>query len=97
MPLTDLNKGKLLLQLLSDPQILICDEPTTGLDSYNALLVIGVLKKLSVDGRVIICSVHQPSCVLFKEFSSILLMADGRLLFHGSQDDCQQVFERLVL
>ncbi|KAF9822746.1 hypothetical protein SFRURICE_019436 [Spodoptera frugiperda] len=72
---------------LSDPQILICDEPTTGLDSYNALLVIGVLKKLSASGRIVICSVHQPSCDLFKEFSSILLMAEGRLLFHGSQDD----------
>ncbi|XP_050555131.1 protein white isoform X2 [Spodoptera frugiperda] len=82
---------------LSDPQILICDEPTTGLDSYNALLVIGVLKKLSASGRIVICSVHQPSCDLFKEFSSILLMAEGRLLFHGSQDECKDVFESIGL
>lgn len=83
--------------LLSDPQILICDEPTTGLDSYNALLVVGLLKKLSTTGRVVICSVHQPSCDLFKEFSSVLLMAEGRLLFHGSQDECRDVFESIGL
>ncbi|XP_022821306.1 protein white-like isoform X2 [Spodoptera litura] len=82
---------------LSDPQILLCDEPTTGLDSYNALLVIGVLKKLSASGRIVICSVHQPSCDLFKEFSSVLLMAEGRLLFHGSQDECKDVFESIGL
>ncbi|XP_047025618.1 protein white-like [Helicoverpa zea] len=83
--------------LLSDPQILICDEPTTGLDSYNALLVVAVLKKLSTTGRIVICSVHQPSCDLFKEFSSVLLMAEGRLLFHGTQDECSNAFESIGL
>ncbi|XP_075992124.1 protein white-like isoform X2 [Anticarsia gemmatalis] len=87
----------LATSLLSDPQILICDEPTTGLDSYNALLVIGVLKKLSLNGKVVICSVHQPSCDLFKEFSSIILMADGRLLFHGTKEECKDVFESIDL
>ncbi|XP_026758921.2 protein brown-like [Galleria mellonella] len=81
--------------LLSNPQILICDEPTTGLDSYNALLVIDILKKLSVAGKIVICSVHQPSSDLFKEFNSILLMAEGRLLFHGSHEECKEVFARI--
>ncbi|KAM3959002.1 protein scarlet [Aphomia sociella] len=83
--------------LLSNPQILICDEPTTGLDSYNALLVVGILKKLSMAGKTVICSVHQPSSDLFKEFSSILLMVEGRLLFHGSHDDCKEVFASIHL
>ncbi|XP_026731653.1 protein white-like [Trichoplusia ni] len=83
--------------LLSNPQILICDEPTTGLDSYNALLVIGVLKKLSAAGRVVICSVHQPSCDLFKEFNTVLLMAEGRLLFHGAKDECMDTFQSIGL
>lgn len=81
-------------QLLSNPDILICDEPTTGLDSYNALLIIGVLKKLSMCGKIVICSVHQPSYDLFKEFTSVLLMAEGKLLFHGSQAGCKDLFER---
>ncbi|CAB3240232.1 unnamed protein product [Arctia plantaginis] len=87
----------LATSLLSDPRILICDEPTTGLDSYNALLVIGVLKRLALGGKVVLCSIHQPSCDIFKEFSSVLLMTEGRLLFHGTQDECEEVFESIDL
>lgn len=87
----------LATSFLSNPQILICDEPTTGLDSYNASQVIGILKKLSASGKIVICSVHQPSCDIFKEFNSILLMAEGNLLFHGTQDACKSFFESIDL
>ncbi|XP_013149403.1 PREDICTED: protein brown-like isoform X1 [Papilio polytes] len=83
--------------LLSNPQILICDEPTTGLDSYNASLVVGLLKGLSMTGKIVICSVHQPSSDLFKEFNSISLMSEGKLLFHGSHEDCRNLFQSLNL
>lgn len=39
-----------LLQLLTNPPIIFCDEPTTGLDSYNARKVIEALKYLSHTG-----------------------------------------------
>ncbi|CAK1601699.1 unnamed protein product [Parnassius mnemosyne] len=83
--------------LLSSPQILICDEPTSGLDSYNASLVVGVLKNISKTGKIVICSVHQPSSDLFKEFNSISLMSEGKLLFHGTHDDCRMLFESVNL
>ncbi|XP_072937355.1 protein brown-like [Epargyreus clarus] len=83
--------------LLSSPQVLICDEPTTGLDSYNAALVVGVLKKLSLSGTIVICSVHQPSSDLFKEFNTITLMSEGKIVFYGSQDDCKELFESINL
>ncbi|RVE50654.1 hypothetical protein evm_004686 [Chilo suppressalis] len=87
----------LTTSLLSSPQILMCDEPTTGLDSYNALLVVDTLKKLTLCGKAVICTVHQPSMDLLKQFSSIMLMADGKLLFHGSHDECKDMFESLNL
>ncbi|XP_047528945.1 protein brown-like isoform X2 [Vanessa atalanta] len=101
-PISSLSGGErrllsLATSLLSNPQILICDEPTTGLDSYNAALVVGVLKALSMSGKIVICSVHQPSSDLFKDFNSISLMAEGKLLFHGTQEDCKKTFERLNL
>ncbi|CAH0724590.1 unnamed protein product, partial [Brenthis ino] len=101
-PISSLSGGErrllsLATLLLSRPQILICDEPTTGLDSYNAALVIDVLKKLSVCGKIVICSVHQPSSDLFKEFNAISLMSKGKLLFHGSQEECKNMFEKMNL
>ncbi|CAH3965771.1 unnamed protein product [Pieris brassicae] len=86
----------LATSLILSPIILICDEPTTGLDSYNASLVIGVLKKLS-QGKIVICSVHQPSSELFNEFNSVCLMSEGNLVFCGCQVECKKQFERLKL
>ncbi|XP_047985086.1 protein brown-like isoform X3 [Leguminivora glycinivorella] len=80
--------------LLSNPRIIICDEPTTGLDSYSAYLVISILRQLTESGRIVICSVHQPSSDLFSQFNNIMLMAEGRLLFHGTQEECRKMFER---
>lgn len=37
----------LCIQLLTNPPIIFCDEPTTGLDSFNARKVIEALKYLS--------------------------------------------------
>ncbi|XP_060807695.1 protein brown isoform X2 [Amyelois transitella] len=101
-PIVSLSGGErkllsLATSLLSDPQILICDEPTTGLDSYNALAVVEILKKLASSGRIVVCSVHQPSSDLFNEFTSILLMTEGKLLFHGSHEKCRQLFESVNL
>ncbi|XP_055706772.1 protein brown-like [Phlebotomus papatasi] len=40
------KKLNLATELLGEPYFLFCDEPTTGLDSFNALLVIKTLKNL---------------------------------------------------
>ncbi|KOB74792.1 Bm-brown protein [Operophtera brumata] len=87
----------LVFMLLSNPQILISDEPTSGLDSYNASLVISALKKLSKSGKIVICSIHQPSCDIFREFNSLMLIAEGKMVFHGSLDECKAVFESINL
>lgn len=34
-------------EILYEPQILFLDEPTSGLDSFNALLVVSILKRLA--------------------------------------------------
>lgn len=41
------KKLNLVTELLTDPKIIFCDEPTTGLDSFSALSVIKSLRKLT--------------------------------------------------
>lgn len=58
-------------ELISDPLILFCDEPTTGLDSYNALQVMTTMKNLASAGTIIICTIHQPSQAIFDQLDQV--------------------------
>jgi ATP-binding cassette, subfamily G (WHITE), eye pigment precursor transporter len=45
-------------ELLTQPVILFCDEPTTGLDSFSAQQLVGTLQRLATQGTTIICELH---------------------------------------
>jgi ABC-type multidrug transport system ATPase subunit len=72
---------------IHDPEVLILDEPTSGLDSTSALQIIDMLKLMAeTRGRTIILSIHQPGFRIVKLFNSVLLMANGSVLHHGTVD-----------
>jgi len=71
------------LQVLTDPQLLICDEPTTGLDSFMAANLVKILKSLANKGKTIICTIHQPASDTFALFDKLLLMSEGRVAYYG--------------
>lgn len=73
------------VELASKPELLLfLDEPTSGLDSQAAFNIVRFLRKLADAGQAILCTIHQPSAVLFEEFDElILLKSGGRLVYHG--------------
>eukprot|EP01061_Rhynchopus_euleeides_P002796 TRINITY_DN1214_c0_g1_i6.p1 TRINITY_DN1214_c0_g1~~TRINITY_DN1214_c0_g1_i6.p1 ORF type:complete len:688 (+),score=334.14 TRINITY_DN1214_c0_g1_i6:95-2065(+) len=81
------------LVLIPDPDILLLDEPTTGLDSFTAESVTDTLRELAEAGRTIICTVHQPSSQLFKTFTNLLLMSSGRIVYFGKAAESMEYFE----
>ncbi|XP_053616923.1 protein scarlet-like isoform X1 [Plodia interpunctella] len=85
----------LAVQLLNDPPILFCDEPTTGLDSWAASAVVSRLQKLATNGKLVICSVHQPASGVFEMFHQVVLLANGRTAFHGTIEQADQFFGSL--
>ncbi|WVZ18858.1 hypothetical protein V8G54_006180 [Vigna mungo] len=75
------------VEVIHDPKVLMLDEPTSGLDSISALQIIDMLKVMAESrGRTIILTIHQPGYRMVKLFNSILLLADGIVLHHGSVD-----------
>ncbi|KAH8155132.1 uncharacterized protein LAJ45_00141 [Morchella importuna] len=67
------------VELAAQPQaLLFLDEPTSGLDSNGALSIVRFLRKLADEsGLAILCTIHQPSAILFQEFDDICLLARG--------------------
>ncbi|KDN70652.1 putative ABC-2 type transporter [Colletotrichum sublineola] len=73
------------VELASKPELLMfLDEPTSGLDSGAAFNIVRFLRKLADAGQAVLCTIHQPSAVLFEEFDDLLLLkAGGRVAYHG--------------
>ncbi|KAI1124029.1 putative ABC multidrug transporter [Nemania abortiva] len=64
-------------ELVAKPSLLFLDEPTSGLDGQSAYEICRFMKKLAAAGQTIICTIHQPSAVLFETFDVLLLLAKG--------------------
>ncbi|CAK7564578.1 MAG: hypothetical protein SEPTF4163_002472 [Sporothrix epigloea] len=65
------------VELVAKPTLLFLDEPTSGLDGQSAYNIIRFLRCLVDGGQAVLCTIHQPSAVLFEAFDSLLLLAKG--------------------
>ncbi|XP_066247718.1 protein scarlet [Euwallacea similis] len=81
-------------ELLTDPPILFCDEPTTGLDSFSAQKIVSIMSRMSMSGTTVLCTIHQPSSVIFDMFTQLILVADGRIAYMGGRASAIDFFER---
>lgn len=79
---------------LTDPPLLFCDEPTTGLDSFSATTLVEILQGAATRGKTIVCTIHQPSSDLFTMFHQIILVADGRIAYIGPTSGALDFFQR---
>ncbi|KAI2709365.1 hypothetical protein DTO039G3_53 [Penicillium roqueforti] len=65
------------VELVAKPTLLFLDEPTSGLDGQSAFNIVRFLRKLVDGGQAVLCTIHQPSAVLFDAFDGLLLLAKG--------------------
>ncbi|POM67766.1 Pleiotropic drug resistance protein ABC Superfamily [Phytophthora palmivora] len=72
------------VELAAQPSVLFLDEPTSGLDARSAKLIMDGVRKVADTGRTIVCTIHQPSTVVFQVFDSLLLLKrGGEMVFFG--------------
>ncbi|KAF8640630.1 hypothetical protein AX17_000290 [Amanita inopinata Kibby_2008] len=66
------------VELAGKPELLLfLDEPTSGLDAQSAWNLVRFLRKLANQGQAILCTIHQPSSLLFESFDRLLLLEKG--------------------
>jgi ABC-2 type transport system ATP-binding protein len=69
--------------LLSDPELLILDEPTNGLDPAGIVEIRGLLRDLGREGRTVFVSSHQLS-EIEAICDHLIVVRFGELVFSGS-------------
>jgi len=69
--------------LLSDPELLILDEPTNGLDPAGIVEIRGLLRDLGREGRTVFVSSHQLS-EIEAVCDHLIVVRFGELVFSGS-------------
>lgn len=66
------------VELAARPELLLfLDEPTSGLDSQTSWAICDLIEELTRSGQAVLCTIHQPSAMLFQRFDRLLLLAPG--------------------
>jgi ABC-2 type transport system ATP-binding protein len=81
----------LIAALLHDPELLIFDEPLSGLDVTSALIVKNLIKGLGERGKAVFYCSHVLE-VVEKVCSHIMILRQGRVLTYAPTSDVQQAF-----
>ncbi len=97
-PLSSYSKGmrqKILLAaaLLHDPEILILDEPFSGLDVTSALMLRRLLRALAEKGKMIFYSSHVLE-VVEKVCSSVLILRKGEVVAYDSIERLRELMSQ---
>jgi ABC-2 type transport system ATP-binding protein len=89
------QKVQLLASIVHDPDLVILDEPFSGLDPVNQEVMEGAIAELKNSGRTVIFSTHVMEHA-DRLCDRILLIAGGRKIFDGSVADAKKSIPRRI-
>ncbi len=96
-PVGQFSKGmrqrvKVAAALVNDPEVLILDEPLTGLDPVQRRHMIALFHRLGADGRCVLVSSHVLDEVA-RIGTRVLVIAQGRLVAAGDYRDLRELMD----
>lgn len=87
------QKIQLVATLITDPDIVILDEPFSGLDPVNARLLKDIVKEMITAGKLVLFSSHQMNYI--EEFcNDIVILHDGEAVLSGDIGEIKRSFDR---
>ena len=90
------QKVQLVATLIANPDIIILDEPFSGLDPVNASLLKEIVKDLISDGKLVLFSSHQMSYI--EEFcDDILILNGGQIVLGGNISEIKRSYARNII
>lgn len=92
------QKVQLIAAVINNPDLVILDEPFSGLDPVNTDVLRSVIEEMVKEGKFVILSSHQMSVV--EEYCENLVLLDkGQAVLHGSLREIKKSYghTRLIL
>ncbi len=87
------QKIKRVENLITDADIVILDEPFSGLDPVNAKLLKDLVKEMIAEGKLVLFSSHQMNYI--EEFcNDIVILHDGKAVLSGDIGEIKRGFDR---
>ena len=96
MPAEKLSKGnqqkiQFMTAILHDPELIVLDEPFSGLDPVNTEILKNIIIDLVSKGKYIIMSSHQMTSI--EEFcSDILILNRGKTVLQGNLQEIKNTY-----
>ena len=89
------NKRRLSIAvaLAKRPSVLFLDEPTSGVDSASAVMIMSFLRKIAQARSITIaCTIHQPPASVFAGFDNCMVLSMGRVAYFGKAESMGEYF-----
>ena len=72
--------------LVLNPDILVLDEPTAGLDPEGTKVVLSLIEKLNKEGKTIILVTHDMNIV--NEYADeVVVLKEGKVVYQGDKEN----------
>lgn len=98
-----LSRTSLAIALLGDPELIVLDEPTVGLDPLLRAELWGIFRALAADGKTLLVSSHVmdeagrcDDLVLMRSGRIVAHLSPGELLRESGRDDPDEAFLELI-
>jgi len=88
------KRVNIAMELIKDVDLILIDEPTSGLSSVDSEKIIDLLKDIVNDGKIILTVIHQPSSSMYQKFSQVILFNQaGYNIYSESSMEALRMFK----
>lgn len=82
------------LELLKDVDLILMDEPTSGLSSLDSEKITKELKKIALLNKIVIINIHQPSTAMYKRFDQVIVFNEfGNNIYTNKSSEVLKIFK----
>ena len=79
-------------EMVHGPKLLYLDEPTTGVDLVEQIVLMTTFREMVNQDRTVVASIKHPTVEEFNLFDTLLLLSKGRVIYYGNTRDSTAYF-----